>query len=141
MSAVKTYDESNAATLDGVNIIVYDSKGIQLFGTSSDKNGDAQIPDVYLSGSGNKIDFTRAEYNKLSVLAEKFNGNAFLKPKNVTLADVVVVAKKKKPITIVNPYDKKADAAPVARKKGIPVWVPVVGGGIVLALGIYYLTK
>lgn len=138
MIVVKAYDSWTASGLDGVNVSIYES-GKLLHTVSTNKDGVAYIPDAY--SYYDKIVFTRAEYETLSVLRSRFNGNAFLAPANKTLGEVVVTAKKSKPLTIVNPYDKAGQQSVPATKKKVPVWVPVVGGGIIIAAAVYYLTK
>lgn len=145
---IKTYSEADAKELGNVNIYVFDSKGKKILALQSDIEGDSVIPDTYLSDKNGRIEFTHAEHEKLSVQIGKFNGNAFLKSKDITLGNVVVYAKKKieKPkIVLKNPFEKPIVAppqpTPPTSDKKFPVWVAIAGAGIAIGLSAYFIFK
>ncbi len=142
MAIIKTYDESNAQSLDGVSIEVFNSSGKQLGGAVADNNGSASIEDWLLSDKSGTIKFTRVEYQPLSISISKFNGNAFLKPKDVTLGNVIVKSRKK--IVLKNPFETSAQtptSPSPPKSKSIPAWIPIVGGGVLIAVASYFIFK
>ena len=144
MALIKTYDESNAQSLDGVSIEVFNSSGKQLGGAVADNNGSASIEDWLLSDKSGTIKFTRVEYQPLSIAISKFNGNAFLKPKDVTLGNVIVKSRKK--VILKNPFETSEKTptpaqSNVKESKKIPAWIPIVGGGVLIAVASYFIFK
>lgn len=147
---LKTYSEADAKSLGNVNISVFDSSGKRLLVIQSDAEGDAVIPDTYLSDKAGRIEFTHAEHQPLSVQIGKFNGNAFLKAKNITLGNVVVYAKPKPkpkptPIVLKNPFEKPTaptpQPTPPPPDKKFPAWVAIAGGGIAIGVAAYFIFK
>lgn len=141
MAKISVYSEQTTEAVPSASIIVTDSWGTRLGGLAADKDGQGDIPDSYLSNKSNIIEVTSVGYEKLSIPVNKFNGNAFLKPSVKTGVEVIVRAKKKKPVKIVNPYDvAAAEVKPLAEKKKNSLFL-IIGGGLLLGSLVYFLTK
>ena len=147
MAVVKTYDESTNLSLDNVSIIIFNSSGKKVGGYTSGNSGTIDINDSFLSDKGGKIEFTRINYNPLSVEISKFSGTAFLKPAEISvLGNVIVKAKKKdkKKVVLKNPFDRPIPPPELGGKKAdkkFPTWALVAGGLILIAAGAYFIFK
>jgi len=144
MAKIQVYDQE-AKGLPFASVIVYDSNNNKLGGFPVDKDGVGDINDSWLVDKNGKIVVSAVEHNDATILISKFNGNAFLTSKGVTLGNVVITSRKSKPrtndgIKIVNPYENtNANNKPTSKKAKSPI-VTIALGGLGLGALIFALT-
>ena len=126
--------------LSGVNVFVFDSLGKKVGGVITDSQGQANIPDNFLSDKNGEIRVSRVEYNPTSVKVRDFKGIVYLGKKETTLGEVVIVRKKSPKLTIKSPFETELPSQePLYKKKSI---LPkVIGGGVLLGLLSLLLIK